>query len=110
MIKALVQQSDIGPEVDMEFTGRTVDLLYEHSMMTLALLTRLTHRMPEGDERNEVMLHMFDGITTAVVGLIGMGAANKDSMKIVEAKSVEINDEAVRRMLNKEGENDANNK
>ena len=109
MIKATVKQENSeggvgGVGVELEFKGTTTNVLYEHAMLTLALLSRLTSRTEDSIERKREMLRMLDAFGAATATLITDGAYKDVHCKVVESKSVVIDHDTISKMRNKEGD------
>ena len=106
MIKATVKEenSEGGVGVALQFNGTTTNVLYEHSMLTLALLSRLTSRTEDPIERKREMLRMLDAFGAATAMLISDGAYKDVYCKVVESKSVVIDNATISRARNKEGD------
>lgn len=106
MIKALVKQenSEGGVGVELEFKGTTTEALYEHAMLTLALLSRLTSRTEDPIERDRKMLRMLDALGAAVVMLITNDVHTDKYCRVAEQSSVVIDHDAIRKMRNRGGD------
>lgn len=108
MIKALVKQenSEGGVGVELEFKGTTTEALYEHAMLTLALLSRLTSRTEDPIERKREMLRMLDAFGEATAMLITDDVHTDEHCRIAEQSSVVIDHDTIRKMRNRGGDND----
>ena len=108
MIKATVKEenSEGGVGVALQFKGTTTNVLYEHSMLTLALLSRLTSRIEDPIERKREMLRMLDALGAAVAMLISDGAHTDKYCRVAEQSSVVIDHDAIRKMCNRGGDDD----
>lgn len=105
MIKALVNTDNNGiPGVELAFKGTTVDVLYEYSLLTLSLLSRLTLQVDDPEEHDKEMLRMLDGLGGAVAMLIADGAYKDACCKVVESESVVIDHDTIRKMCNRGGD------
>ena len=106
MIKATVKEenSEGGVGVELEFKGTTTNVLYEHSMLTLALLSRLTSRTEDPIERKREMLRMLDAFGAATAMLITDGAHTDKYCQVAEQSSVVIDHDTISKMRNKEGD------
>ena len=106
MIKATVKEenSEGGVGVELQFKGTTTEALYEHSMLTLALLSRLTSRIEDPIERNRMMLRMLDALGAAVAMLITDGAHTDKYCQVAEQSSVVIDHATIRKMRNRGGD------
>ena len=106
MIKATVKEenSEGGVGVELQFKGTTTNVLYEHAMLTLALLSRLTSRTEDPIERDRKMLRMLDAFGAATAMLITDGAYKDVHCKVVESKSVVIDHDIIRKMRNRGGD------
>lgn len=106
MIKATVKEenSEGGVGVELQFKGTTTNVLYEHAMLTLALLSRLTSRTEDPIERDRKMLRMLDAFGAATATLITDGAYKDAHCKVVESKSVVIDHDIIRKMRNRGGD------
>ena len=107
MIKATVKEenSEGGVGVELQFKGTTTNVLYEHAMLTLALLSRLTSRTEDPIERDRKMLRMLDAFGAATAMLITDGAYKDAHCKVVESKSVVIDHDMLLNALNRGGDN-----
>ena len=108
MIKATVKEenSEGGVGVELQFNGTTTNVLYEHAMLTLALLSRLTSRTEDPIERKREMLRMLDALGAAVAMLITDGAHTDKYCRVAEQSSVVIDHDTIRKMRNRGGDDD----
>ena len=106
MIKATVKEesSEGGIGVELQFKGTTTNVLYEHAMLTLALLSRLTSRTKDPIERDRMMLRMLDALGAAVAMLISDGAHTDEYCRVAEQSSVVIDHATIRKMRNRGGD------
>ena len=106
MIKATVKEenSEGGVGVELQFKGTTTNVLYEHAMLTLALLSRLTSRTEDPIERKREMLRMLDAVGAATAMLISDGAHTDKYCRVAEQSSVVIDHDTISKMRNKEGD------
>ena len=106
MIKATVKEenSEGGVGVELQFKGTTTNVLYEHAMLTLALLSRLTSRTEDPIERKREMLRMLDAVGAATAMLISDGAHTDKYCRVAEQSSVVIHHDIIRRMRNRGGD------
>ena len=106
MIKATVKEesSEGGIGVELQFNGTTTNVLYEHAMLTLALLSRLTSRTKDPIERDRMMLRMLDALGAAVAMLITDGAHTGKYCRVAEQSSVVIDHDTIRKMCNRGGD------
>lgn len=106
MIKATVKEenSEGGVGVELQFNGTTTNVLYEHSMLTLALLSRLTSRTEDPIERDKEMLRMLDALGAATAMLITKDVHTDKYCQVAEQSSVVIDHATIRRIRNKEGD------
>lgn len=107
MIKATVKEenSEGGVVVELQFNGTTTNVLYEHAMLTLALLSRLTSRTEDPIERKREMLRMLDAFGATVAMLISDGAHTDKYCRVAEQSSVVIDHDIIRKMRNRGGDN-----
>ena len=107
MIKATVKEENSkgGVGVELEFKGTTTEALYEHAMLTLSLLMRLTSRTEDPIERDRKMLRMLDALGAAVAMLIADGAYKDAHCKVHKEESVVIDHDIIRKMRNRAGAN-----
>ena len=108
MIKATVKEENSkgGVGVELEFKGTTTEALYEHSMLTLALLSRLTSRTEDPIERDRMMFRMLDALGATVAMLISDGAHTDKYCRVAEQSSVVIDHDTIRKMRNRGGDDD----
>ena len=108
MIKATVKEenSEGGVGVALQFKGTTTNVLYEHSMLTLALLSRLTSRTEDPIERKREMRRMLDAFGAATAMLITDDAHTDKYCRVAEQSSVVIDHDAIRKMCNRGGDDD----
>ncbi len=106
MIKATVKKenSEGGVGVELEFKGTTTEALYEHSMLTLSLLMRLTSRTKDPIERKREMLRMLDALGAAVTMLISDDVHTDEYCKVQKEESVVIDRDMLRAALNRGGD------
>ena len=106
MIKATVKEenSEGGIGVELQFKGTTTNVLYEHAMLTLALLSRLTSRTKDPIERDRMMLRMLDALGAAVAMLITDDAHTDKYCRVAEQSSVVIDHDTIRKMRNRGGD------
>ena len=106
MIKATVKEenSEGGVGVELQFNGTTTNVLYEHAMLTLALLSRLTSRTEDPIERKREMLRMLDAFGEATAMLITDDVHTDEYCRIAEQSSVVIDHDAIRKMRNRGGD------
>lgn len=106
MIKATVKEenSEGGVGVELQFKGTTTNVLYEHAMLTLALLSRLTSRTEDPIERDKEMLRMLDALGAAVTMLITDDVHTDKYCRIAEQSSVVIDHDTIRKMCNRGGD------
>ena len=106
MIKATVKEenSEGGVGVELEFKGTTTNVLYEHAMLTLALLSRLTSRTEDPIERKREMLRMLDALGEATAMLITNGVHTDEYCQVAEQSSVVIDHATIRKMCNRGGD------
>lgn len=106
MIKALVKQenSEGGVGVELEFKGTTTEALYEHAMLTLALLSRLTSRTDDPIKRKREMRRMLDALGEATAMLITDDVYTDEYCRIAEQSSVVIDHDTIRKMRNRGGD------
>ena len=106
MIKATVKEenSEGGVGVALEFKGTTTNVLYEHAMLTLALLSRLTSRTEDPIERKREMLRMLDAFGEATAMLITDGAHTDKYCQVAEQSSVVIDHDTISKMRNRGGD------
>lgn len=111
MIKAMVKQenSEGGVGVELQFKGTTTEALYEHSMLTLSLLTlsllsRLTATRHDPIERKREMLRMLDALGAAVAMLITDDVHTDEYCRIAEQSSVVIDHATIRKMRSRGGD------
>ena len=106
MIKATVKEenSEGGVGVELQFKGTTTNVLYEHAMLTLSLLSRLTSRTEDPIERKREMLRMLDAFGAATAMLISDGAHTDKYCRIAEQSSVVIDHATIRKMRNRGGD------
>ena len=107
MIKATVKEenSEGGVGVELQFKGTTTNVLYEHSMLTLALLSRLTSRTEDPIERKREMLRMLDAFGAATAMLITDDAHTDKYCRVAEQSSVVIDHATIRKMRSRGGDN-----
>lgn len=107
MIKATVKEenSEGGVGVELEFKGTTTEALYEHAMLTLALLSRLTSRTEDPIERDRMMLRMLDALGAAVAMLITDDVHTDKYCRIAEQSSVVIDHDTISKMCDRGGDN-----
>ena len=107
MIKAMVKQenSEGGVGVELEFKGTTTEALYEHSMLTLSLLMRLTSRTKDPIERKREMLRMLNALGAAVAMLISDDVYTDEYCKVQKEESVVIDRDMLLNALNRGGDN-----
>lgn len=105
MIKATVKEenSEGGVGVELQFKGTTTNVLYEHAMLTLALLSRLTSRTEDPIERKREMLRMLDVLGATVAMLISDGMHTDEYCLVAEQSSVVIDHTTIRKMRNRGG-------
>ena len=108
MIKATVKEesSTGGVGVELQFNGTTTNVLYEHSMLTLALLSRLTSRTEDPEERKRDMLRMLDAFGAATAMLITDDVHTDEYCRIAEQSSVVIDHDTISKMCNRGGDDD----
>lgn len=106
MIKAMVKQenSEGGVGVELQFKGTTTEALYEHSMLTLSLLSRLTATRHDPIERKREMLRMLDALGAAVAMLITDDVHTDEYCRIAEQSSVVIDHATIRKMRSRGGD------
>ena len=106
MIKAAVKEenSEGGVGVELEFNGTTTNVLYEHAMLTLALLSRLTSRTEDQIERKRKMLRMLDALGAAVAMLITDDVHTDKYCRVAEQSSVVIDHDMLLNALNRGGD------
>ena len=106
MIKATVKEenSEGGIGVELQFKGTTTNVLYEHAMLTLALLSRLTSRTKDPIERKREMLRMLDALGAAVAMLITDDVHTDEYCRVAEQSSVVIDHDTIRKMRNRGGD------
>ena len=106
MIKATVKEenSEGGVGVELQFNGTTTDVLYEHAVLTLALLSRLTSRTEDPIERKREMFRMLDAFGSVTAMLITDDMHTDEYCRITEQSSVVIDNGTIRRL--KEGGDD----
>ena len=106
MIKATVKEenSEGGIGVELQFKGTTTNVLYEHAMLTLALLSRLTSRIEDPIERKRKMLRMLDAFGAATAMLITDDAHTDKYCRVAEQSSVVIDHATIRKMRNRGGD------
>lgn len=106
MIKATVKEenSEGGVGVELQFKGTTTNVLYEHAMLTLALLSRLTSRTEDPIERKRKMLRMLDAFGAATAMLITDNVHTDKYCRVAEQSSVVIDHDTIRRMRNRGGD------
>ena len=106
MIKATVKEenSEGGVGVELQFKGTTTNVLYEHAMLTLALLSRLTSRTEDPIERKREMLRMLDAFGAATAMLITDDAHTDKYCRVAEQSSVVIDHATIRKMRNRGGD------
>ncbi|MGN0532435.1 MAG: hypothetical protein ACI4IN_06535 [Eubacterium sp.] len=106
MIKAMVKQenNEGGVGVELEFKGTTTEALYEHAMLTLALLSRLTSRTDDPIKRKREMRRMLDALGAATAMLITDGMHTDKYCRIAEQSSVVIDHDIIRKMRNRGGD------
>ena len=106
MIKATVKEenSEGGVGVELQFKGTTTNVLYEHAMLTLALLSRLTSRTEDPIERDRKMLRMLDAFGAATAMLITDDVYTDEYCRIAEQSSVVIDNATIRKMRNRGGD------
>ena len=108
MIKATVKEenSEGGVGVELQFNGTTTNVLYEHAVLTLALLSRLTSRTEDPIERKQEMLRMLDALGAATAMLITDDVHTDEYCRIAEQSSVVIDHDAISKMCNRGGDDD----
>ena len=108
MIKATVKEenSEGGVGVELQFNGTTTNVLYEHAMLTLALLSRLTATRHDPIERKREMLRMLDALGAATTMLITDDVHTDKYCLVAEQSSVVIDHDAIRKMRNRGGDDD----
>ena len=108
MIKATVKEENStgGVGVELQFNGTTTNVLYEHAMLTLALLSRLTSRTEDPIERDRKMRRMLDALGAATAMLISDGAHTDKYCRVAEQSSVVIDHATIRKMRNRGGDDD----
>lgn len=108
MIKATVKEenSEGGVGVVLQFNGTTTNVLYEHAMLTLALLSRLTATKHDPIERKREMLRMLDAFGAATAMLISDGVHTAEYCQVAEQSSVVIDHATIRKMCNRGGDDD----
>lgn len=108
MIKATVKEenSEGGVGVELQFKGTTTNVLYEHAMLTLALLSRLTSRTEDPIERDREMLRMLDALGATVAMLITDDVHTDKYCRVAEQSSVVIDHDTIRKMRNRGGDDD----
>ena len=106
MIKATVKEenSEGGVGVELQFNGTTTNVLYEHAMLTLALLSRLTATRHDPIERKREMRRMLDALGAATAMLITDDAHTNKYCRIAEQSSVVIDHDTIRKMRNRGGD------
>ena len=105
MIKATVKEnSEGGVGVELQFNGTTTEALYEHAMLTLALLSRLTSRTDDPIKRKREMLRMLNALGATVAMLITDGAHTDKYCRVAEQSSVVIDHAAIRKMRSRGGD------
>ena len=111
MIKATVKEenSEGGIGVELQFNGTTTNVLYEHAMLTLAMLTlallsRLTSRTEDPIERKREMLRMLNALSAATAMLITDDVHTDEYCRVAEQSSVVIDHDAIRKMRNRGGD------
>ena len=106
MIKATVKEenSEGRVGVELQFNGTTTNVLYEHAMLTLALLSRLTSRTEDPIERDRKMLRMLDALGEATAMLITDDVHTDKYCRVAEQSSVVIDHDTIRRMRNRGGD------
>ena len=106
MIKATVKEenSEGGVGVELQFKGTTTNVLYEHAMLTLALLSRLTSRTEDPIERKREMRRMLDAFGAAAAMLITDDVHTDEYCRIAEQSSVVIDHATIRKMRNRGGD------
>lgn len=106
MIKATVKEenSEGGVGVELQFKGTTTNVLYEHAMLTLALLSRLTSRTEDPIERKREMRRMLDAFGAATAMLITDDVHTDEYCRIAEQSSVVIDHATIRKMRNRGGD------
>lgn len=106
MIKAIVKQenSEGGVGVELQFKGTTTEALYEHAMLTLALLSRLTSRTDDPIKRKREMLRMLSALGEATAMLITDNVHTDKYCRVAEQSSVVIDHATIRKMRNRGGD------
>lgn len=106
MIKATVKEENSkgGVGVELQFNGTTTNVLYEHAMLTLALLSRLTATRHDPIERKREMLRMLDALGAATAMLITDDVYTDEYCRIAEQSSVVIDHDTISKMCKKEGD------
>ena len=106
MIKATVKEENSkgGVGVELEFKGTTTNVLYEHAMLTLSLLMRLTSRTKDPIERKREMLRMLDAFGEATAMLITDDVYTDEYCKVQKEESVVIDHDTIRKMHNRGGD------
>ena len=107
MIKATVKEenSEGGVGVELQFNGTTTNVLYEHAMLTLALLSRLTATRHDPIERKREMRRMLDALGAATTMLITDDVHTDEYCRIAEQSSVVIDHDTIRKLHNRGGDN-----
>ena len=108
MIKATVKEenNEGGVGVELQFNGSTTNVLYEHSMLTLALLSRLTSRTADPIKRKQEMFRMLDAFGEATAMLITDDVHTDEYCRIAEQSSVVIDQDMLLNALNRGGDDD----
>ena len=106
MIKATVKEenSEGGVGVELQFNGTTTNVLYEHSMLTLSLLMRLTSRTKDPIERKREMLRMLNAFGAATAMLITDDVHTDEYCKVQKEESVVIDRDMLLNALNRGGD------
>ena len=106
MIKATVKEENStgGVGVELQFKGTTTNVLYEHAMLTIALLSRLTSRTEDPIERKREMLRMLDASGAATAMLITDDVHTDKYCQVAEQSSVVIDHATIRKMRNRGGD------
>ena len=104
MIKALLKEENGAANVELAFKGTTTNVLYEHSLLTLSLLMRLTVSVDDATEREAEMLKMLDAIGSAVMMHMAIGSHTDAYCKVLNSESVSIDDALIHEMLNRGGD------
>ena len=108
MIKATVKEenSEGGVGVELQFNGTTTDVLCEHAMLTLALLSRLTATEHDPIERKREMFRMLDALGSVTAMLITDDMHTDEYCRIAEQSPVVIDNDTIRRLKDGGDEDD----